>query len=148
MKTFLILSRVMKQWLLAVALLLFFFVSAAMARQSGLSPQLSSQLTHEERAWLAEKHTVRVRVFDWPPYMFTRPVSGIAVDYLDAIAKRLGFKVEFVTTQISWTDALEDVKGVRKHFDLLPTMIRTAEREREFAMTAENVETASATSPS
>jgi hypothetical protein len=79
----------MKQWLLALILLLYFSVSVALARQAETgAPQSSIQLTSEERAWLVESHTVRVRIFDWPPYMITRPVpSGVAVDYLEAIAR-------------------------------------------------------------
>ncbi len=135
MKTFCILSRVMKQWLFAMALLLFLFVSGIMAHQTKSASPSSIPLTPQERVWLAGNHTVRVRVFDWPPYMFTQPVSGIAVDYIDAVAKRLGFKVEFVAGSLIWSQAMADVKGDRRYFDLLPTMSRTPEREREFALT-------------
>ncbi len=128
-------SQVMKPQLLLLTLLLFCYVPGVMAHQTVSAPSASIALTPQERAWLAENHTVRVRVFDWPPYMFTQPVSGIAVDYLEAIAKRIGFKVEFVTSSLMWSQAMADVKGARSHFDLLLTMSRTPEREREFALT-------------
>ena len=137
MKTFFTWRQFMTYWLLAIALLWPFFAPAAMAAQAETGePQAPIQLTQEERAWLDENHTVRVRIVDWPPYMITQPVpAGVVVDYLQAIAKRFNFKVEFVTTYLQWADAMADVRGPRGHFDLLPTMVRTPEREQEFAMT-------------
>ena len=137
MRTFFTLPQVMKQWLLTITLLLFFSVSVAMAWQTEPgAPHPPLHLNREERAWLDGNHTVRVRIFDWPPYMITKPVpSGVAVDYLEAIARRFNFKVEFVTSTLMWSEAMADVKGARKHFDLLLTMSRTPERNKEFALT-------------
>ena len=102
--------------------------------QAAIAPIV--ELTPEERAWLAENHTVRVRVSDWPPYMITQPMpSGVAVDYFEAIAKRIGFKVEFVPSSLTWSESMADVRGPRQHFDLLLTMNRTNERAKEFALT-------------
>jgi len=127
----------MKPWLLAIMLAWPFFASAAMPGQAEtVAPAAPIQLTREERAWLDANHSVRVRIVDWPPYMMTKPVpSGVAVDYLDAIARRFNFRVEYVTTAIQWSDAMADVRGARAHFDLLPTMHRTPEREQQFALT-------------
>ncbi len=95
-------------------------------------------LTDAEQTWLAEHHTVRARVSYWPPYMFKEPVpSGMSVDYLNAVGKRFGFKVEFVPDTIGWPAAIQDVMGARQHIDLLLTMNRTPEREQQFAMTAD-----------
>ncbi|MFZ1830725.1 MAG: transporter substrate-binding domain-containing protein, partial [Candidatus Competibacteraceae bacterium] len=92
--------------------------------------------TEAERRWLDAKHTVRVQVGDWPPYTFAQPVpSGVSVDYLDAIAKRFGIAVKHVPGRFGWSEAMRDVKGERRHFDLLLTMHRTPEREKDFAMT-------------
>ncbi len=105
-------------------------------RGKHLGPELA--LTDAERRWLADKHTVRVRVSDWPPYMFSGPApSGMSVDYLDAIAKRFGFAVEYVPDRIGWSESMRDVKGERRHFDLLLTMHRSPEREKDFALTAD-----------
>lgn len=72
-------------------------------------------LTDGEKSWLAQGQTVRVRIRDWPPYMFTKPIpSGIAVDYLDLIARHLGFRVEYISDTSSWTAAMEDVRGIRQ----------------------------------
>ncbi|HRD49016.1 MAG TPA: transporter substrate-binding domain-containing protein [Candidatus Contendobacter sp.] len=95
-------------------------------------------LTEAERRWLDAKHTVRVQVGDWPPYTFAQPVaSGMSVDYFDAIAKRFGIAVEYVPGRFGWSEAMGDVKGERRHFDLLLTMHRSPEREKDFALTAD-----------
>ena len=95
-------------------------------------------LTDAEKRWLARGDTVRVRVSDTPPYMFTRPApSGLAVDYLNAAAKRIGFKVEYVPDTVGWAAALADVVGARQHYDLLLVVNRSPEREGDLALTAD-----------
>jgi two-component system sensor histidine kinase/response regulator len=123
------------RWL-ALAWLLFHFAAVALADQAATSaPPSPIPLTQEERAWLDEQHLVRVRAFDWPPYVITQPApAGVAVDYIQAIARRFGFKVEFVSTPLQWPEAMADVRGPRQYFDLLPTMNRTPEREQQFAL--------------
>ncbi|WP_324566936.1 transporter substrate-binding domain-containing protein [Accumulibacter sp.] len=115
--------------------------SSAPGTSGSLQPAKSAEstpaLTAAERRWLDAKHTVRVQVGDWPPYTFAQPVpSGISVDYIDAIAKRFGIAVEYVPGRFGWSEAMRDVKGERRHFDLLLTMHRSPEREKDFAMTA------------
>ncbi len=101
-------------------------------------PEPALALTAAERRWLDAKHTVRVRINDWPPFMFTGPKpSGMSVDYLDAIAKRFGFAVVYVPAALGWTESVRDVEGQRQHFDVLPTMNRTPEREKSLALTAD-----------
>jgi signal transduction histidine kinase/ActR/RegA family two-component response regulator len=96
------------------------------------------QMSADERAWLAAGHTVRVRIADYPPYSLSKPApAGMSVDYLETIAKRFGFKLELVPATIGWPEAMRDVTGPRAHYDLLPLMNRTPERERQFAMTRE-----------
>ncbi len=39
--------------------------------------------------WLAENHTVRIRVGHYPPYNFNKPVpAGMAIDYVTTAAAR------------------------------------------------------------
>ena len=122
--------------------LLMFFLTlpggvGAMAQQAARqAPSGGVELTEAERVWLSGNHTVRARVAEYPPYMVSKPVlSGIAIDYLSSVAKRFGFKVEFLPDSIGFPAAVQDVSGSRQHFDILLTFTRTPERERQFAIT-------------
>ncbi|RKT43833.1 signal transduction histidine kinase [Thiocapsa rosea] len=93
-------------------------------------------LTDQERAWLAARHTVRVRISEYPPYMIKEPrPTGLAVDYLDHIAEQFGFDVEYVPAEMTFGAAVADLAGPREHYDLLPTFTRTPERLKQFAVT-------------
>ncbi len=93
-------------------------------------------LTEAEQQWLAEHHTVRARVADFPPYQMTQPSpSGQSVDLLSSIAKRYGFKVEYLSDRGDFLSAQQDVMGPRQRIDMLLTMNRTEEREQQFALT-------------
>jgi signal transduction histidine kinase/ActR/RegA family two-component response regulator len=96
----------------------------------------NAEITSAERAWLAARHTVRVRISDLPPYMFIEPKpAGISVDTLTAIGKRFGIEMQFLPPTLVWLDAVADVKGERRQYDVLPTFIRSPEREKQFAIT-------------
>ena len=125
-------------WLI-IPFLLLPRVEDALAQHA--APQAVSaaiELTAAERSWLAGNHTVRARVADYPPYMLTRPQpSGIAVDYLAAVARRYGFKVEFVPDTLGFPASVQDVGGSRQYYDLMLTFTRTPEREKQFAITVD-----------
>jgi two-component system, NarL family, sensor histidine kinase EvgS len=55
-------------------------------------------LTPEEKTWLDNNHTVRVRVTDSPPYLYYKDGKpfGIAVDLINAVSERTGIKFHFV----------------------------------------------------
>jgi PAS domain S-box-containing protein len=113
--------------LLVVALLLC-FVHVAVAGDSGLN------LTPEERAWLDAHPVVRARVGDAAPlHFFDGEPRGIAVDYLNLIAERVGFDVEYVYG-IPWSTALEDIRN-HEQLDLILTAKRTPERQDDMAFT-------------
>jgi len=85
-------------------------------------------LTAEEHAWLDEHHTVRARVAQVPPlHFFDGKFRGISVDYLNLIAKRAGFKVQYIT-DIPWSNALDHIKN-HEVIDLLLTVKVTPERQ-------------------
>ncbi|WP_296810947.1 transporter substrate-binding domain-containing protein [Thiocapsa sp.] len=106
---------------------------AATAQTLDVSPL---RLTDQERAWLAARHTVRVRISEYPPYMIREPrPMGLAVDYLDHIAAQFGFDVEYVPAEMTFGAAVADLAGPRQHYDLLPTFTRTPERLKQFAVT-------------
>ena len=108
--------------------------ASGMAKVKAVS--IRNQLSDEEKTWLDRGHTVRVRIGDWPPYMFKMPTpSGMAVDFLKHISEMTGLQVEFIPAELSWADSVEDVKQRQRHFDLLPTMYPSAERARHFGFT-------------
>jgi len=105
---------------------------------SGLSSQ--TMLTENEQAWLDRKHTVRVRVGNVPPYHMSSPEPhGISVDYLKLIGKRFGINFNFVPSPIGWQEAVDDLTGERKWCDLLATIARTPEREKEISFTKDYI---------
>ena len=94
------------------------------------------ELSEQERAWLAAGHRVRARVADYPPYMLKEPrAAGLAVDYLDYVAKQFGFEVEYIPADMTFAGAVADAAGERRYYDLLLTFTRTPEREEQFAIT-------------
>ena len=118
--------------IILVALLLF-----------SIYPALASgkiTLTKEEQAWLALKHTIRVRVNKVPPFMFIEPKpSGIAIDYFNHVAQRVGLDILYVTDTIGFPKSLQDLEKERRHFDLILHMRRTPERDKKFALSNEYI---------
>jgi len=70
---------------------------------------------------------VRARVGDTPPlHFYDGQNRGVCVEYLDMIAEKVGFQVEYVHG-ISWPDSLENVKK-QDTVDLLLTGKNVKER--------------------
>ena len=111
-----------------VVALLFWVVNVAVASDSGLN------LTPEERAWLDAHPVIRARVGDAAPlHFFDGEPRGIAVDYLNLIAERAGFDVEYVYG-IPWSTALEDIRD-HEVLDVILTIKKTLERQDDMAFT-------------
>jgi two-component system sensor histidine kinase/response regulator len=84
-------------------------------------------LTEEEEKWLEQNHVVRARVGDTPPLHFNDGQNrGVSVEYLNMIAEKVGFQVEYVYG-IPWPDALENIKK-QETVDLLLTAKNVKER--------------------
>ena len=138
-------SRHPLPYLVAVVLLLNLLagtlLGVAQVQPAQVAPTSATpavDLSPAERQWLAEKHTVRARVSDYPPYMISKPApAGMSVEYLAIIAKRIGFQMVFVPAAHGWPESMQDVMGPHQHYDLLLTMNRTPEREQQFALTAD-----------
>ena len=96
---------------------------------AGAQQELPLVLTPEEQAWLAEQHTVRVRVADNAPSTFIvdGKAVGIAPEFLEAISKRTGIKFRFIIPSPSFS---EDLDGLIQHTgpDVIPSLQRTSER--------------------
>ncbi|MCD6582809.1 MAG: transporter substrate-binding domain-containing protein, partial [Desulfuromusa sp.] len=87
-------------------------------------------LTPEEQAWLAQDHTVRVRVVNLPPCMFLEKdkIKGIVIDYLNLIAQRTGLTFEFSPETRPWQEALKSLKNLQGP-DLVTSLSPIAEHE-------------------
>jgi PAS domain S-box-containing protein len=88
--------------------------------------------TDRERAWLAQNHTVQVRVVNIPPYIILSKggePEGISIDYLNFIAERTGVKFHYHFSGKTFPQALD---GLKKHTgpDLITSMMRTPDREK------------------
>lgn len=91
----------------------------------------------EEQTWLAQKHTVRVRATDWPPYMIIKEngqPEGISVDYLKIISERTGVNFEYEVTSQPFADFLE---GMKQHQgpDMTSLIVSAPEREQYLSFT-------------
>jgi len=90
----------------------------------------SLKLSDKEKAWLAQDHTVRVRVANAEPYIFVRngKPQGIAVELLSLISQRSGVKFRYIMPSPSFA---EDLEKIARHEgpDLISTIMRTPQRE-------------------
>lgn len=94
-------------------------------------------LSAEERYWVKAHPVIRLGVHpDLVPLDFIDPQGshqGIAADYLELLAPRLGLKFELVPTG-NWEGAL--AKAASGEVDLLATTARTPEREKTLSFSA------------
>jgi PAS domain S-box-containing protein len=99
-------------------------------------PDLSLDLTEQEKAWLVAHPIIRVGVdASYAPYSFRSTdgfYQGVAMDYMTELAQRLGVRFEIVPA-LSWPQILE---GAKNHsLDLIATAVQTPEREQFLAFT-------------
>ncbi len=85
-------------------------------------------LTTDERQWLADNPVIRVHnELDWPPFNFNEDgeAKGFSIDYMRAIADKLGLKVEFISGP-SWNEFLGMMKA--DELDVMLNIVRTPDR--------------------
>jgi PAS domain S-box-containing protein len=87
-------------------------------------------LNDAEQSWLAQNHTVRVRVSNFPPYMVLKgtKITGLVIDYLNLIAQRTGVRFDFVPETRPWQDALQSLMNLQGP-DLITSLSPMAERK-------------------
>ena len=105
------------------------------------SPAEEIQLSPKEKAWLQDKHIVRVRVGNAPPLMFDDggKIRGMAIDYINLIFTRNGIKFKYIAqNKVTWPEALEYIK---KHevVDMVPTAKVTQKRKKYMLFTNEYI---------
>ena len=89
-------------------------------------------MSDEEIAWLDQKHTVRVRIADWPPYLIVKddqPPQGIVIEYLKLIGERTGIKFKYEVTDEPFAKFLDRMKQ-RQGPDMTAVIVPTPEREQ------------------
>ena len=95
-----------------------------------------SELTAEEKQWLAEHPVIRLGVDpDWPPFDFVDQHGyhqGVAADFLRLITKRLGISIEPVPN-ISWTAVLQRAKA--RQLDVVSIAAQTPDRSEYLSYT-------------
>lgn len=104
------------------------------AQQTALEPVVS--LTDEERAWLEQKHTVRVFSTNHAPLLFYKGGKpfGPAVDLLNEVSKRTGVKFDIAEPLRDFPSAM---KGLIENEgpDVMAGLNPTPEREKVILFT-------------
>ena len=104
-------------------------------RRWGTEEYPNIPLSADERAWLAKKEIVRVRIGEQPPWEINRPAAeGMTVDYLRIIGRLFDIDFRFVPAEDSWAEGFADMAGAHRQYDLLPAAKRTDERLATLAM--------------
>ena len=95
-------------------------------------------LTDSEISWIKQKHLVRVRVGNWPPFLFDEgEFKGISVDYVKKIFSLHSIDYQFISAKdIPWKTALRNIEN-HEIIDLLPTAKITEERKQLMIFTDE-----------
>lgn len=97
--------------------------------------QQTVQLTPEEQEWLKSNPVLKVaNETDWPPFDFYddgKP-QGLSVDYINLLAKKIGFTVEFIT-ESSWNKLLN--QAYENSLDILVNIVKTPERTEHLLFT-------------
>ncbi len=125
------------------ALILLLILLAAPVALAADEEFLAS-LTAEERAFLEAHPVIRVGgEIDWAPYGFVDQAGefrGIAPDYLDLFADKLGVEFE-VLTGPTWDELLGMIRN--RELDMLAALWRTAGREEYIAFSGPFTSTSS-----
>lgn len=87
-------------------------------------------LSDQELAWIAQDHTVEVRVVKIPPYTILKKSTdpqGIPIDYLKLISERTGVRFKYNFSEKTFPEAMD---GLEKHLspDLISSLMRTPEK--------------------
>ena len=101
------------------------------------SPVNEIELSPKEKAWLQDKHIVRIRVGNAPPLMFDDggEIRGMAIDYVNLIFSRNGIAFKYIPeSEVTWPEALDYIK---KHevVDMVPTAKVTQKRKEYMLFT-------------
>lgn len=94
-------------------------------------------LTFDEKNWLKENHTVRIRVGNWPPFQMNEnnKFEGISVEYIRKIFNKFNINYQFISSkQVSWSESLNLIAN-KKEIDLILTASITPQRAKKMLFT-------------
>lgn len=119
-----------------LAFLLFFFSSSVFVQNKAIAKE-GDFLSAEETLWLENRNnTVIVYPEKGAPPFSYQTASGIpqglSIDYLELIAEKIGFKLEYLPAR-SKVQILEDIKNGKG--DVVPNLAQTKDREEFFYFT-------------
>lgn len=101
------------------------------------SIEIAKRLTFSisEKAWIAQKPTIRVRVGPFPPFQnwVEGEAQGISVDLMRSFCEGLELRCNFFTG-LPWVEAIENI-GAGRDGDVILTIKHTTEREPLIAFT-------------
>ncbi len=104
-------------------------IHAIISKWSYLPKQVeSTELNQDEKEWIAQKHTIRVRIVNFPPYTILgqgKP-TGIVPDYLKRITEQTGVKFKLESTSSSYAEALRGLQNLEGP-DVIPSMMFSPE---------------------
>ena len=95
------------------------------------------ELTDEEKDWLAQIRTIRVRTVDYPPYQILKgneAPQGIVIEYLKLIENRTGIEFKYEVTDQPFAEFLESMKQ-GNGADMTALIMPTPEREQYLSFT-------------
>ncbi|MBT6032457.1 MAG: transporter substrate-binding domain-containing protein [Kordiimonadaceae bacterium] len=97
-------------------------------------------LTAEQQIWISEHPTLRVtNQMAWAPFDFVLggEPSGYSIDYINLIADKLGFKIEYVNGYI-WDELSTQLND--KNIDVTHSIIQSLERDKFLNFTKPYIE--------
>ncbi|MCG7984114.1 MAG: transporter substrate-binding domain-containing protein [Candidatus Thiodiazotropha lotti] len=97
--------------------------------------RLVSPLTDEERDFIQSHPAIRVHnELNWPPFNYTQDgdPQGFSIDFMNLVAERVGFDVEYVSGP-SWNEFLQMMK--MGTLDVMLNIVKTPERKKYLLFT-------------
>ncbi len=96
--------------------------------------QTKIALTPKELNWLKKHPVIKVsNEWNWPPFNYNKDgkPSGLSIDYINLLAKRIGIKIEYIPGE--WGELLD--QAFQKELDVMLNIVKTPERQKHLLYT-------------
>ena len=113
-----------------ICLVILIILSISLVHCFGSNLHLT--LTSEERSWISENHTVRIRVGGTPPFIISDDkIQGLAIDYIERIFNDSGIRFHYIRpSEVTWPQALQYISN-HEIVDMVPTAKITQSRQEK-----------------